>query len=375
MAEGNFFALAGAVLAALALAAGALPTPVGAPTCVIQPSGALVVTPGAVTTGKCVELYKANWVWLAQAAANANGVGTFAVADYIGAGGSGAVYNVEVYAKADCTGALLTNFACTATLAPGATQPPTPVPKTPRPSTAVPSTAVPTTAVPSTCAVTTAGGLQVVPGWTTSKCIDLYDANWVFLAQVVASAGGTGVFNAASYIAAGNQYWVEGYNTTNCKGKVLSYFECTASAPNFCASSPCLNGGSCVNGASGYTCTCAPGYTGTTCASVINNCASSPCANGGTCTNIIGAGTFTCACTPGYTGATCGAVIDNCASSPCANGGTCTNIIGAGSFTCACAPGYTGATCGAVINNCASSPCANGGTCTNIIGAGTFTCA
>ena len=123
----------------------------------------------------------------------------------------------------------------------------------------------------------------------------------------------------------------------------------TTPAPDYCAGSPCQNGGACANGASGFTCTCAAGYTGATCDTVIDNCASSPCQNGGTCTNVIGAGTFTCACAPGYTGATCGTVIDNCASSPCQNGGACTNVIGAGTFTCACAPGYTGATCSQVL--------------------------
>lgn len=32
-----------------------------------------------------------------------------------------------------------------------------------------------------------------------------------------------------------------------------------------CASSPCLNGGSCVDGVQSFTCQCAPGYTGVLC--------------------------------------------------------------------------------------------------------------
>jgi hypothetical protein len=32
-----------------------------------------------------------------------------------------------------------------------------------------------------------------------------------------------------------------------------------------CASSPCQYGGTCVDGINGYTCNCAPGYTGVKC--------------------------------------------------------------------------------------------------------------
>ena len=34
---------------------------------------------------------------------------------------------------------------------------------------------------------------------------------------------------------------------------------------NECVSNPCENAGVCVDGMDGYTCTCAPGYTGTHC--------------------------------------------------------------------------------------------------------------
>ena len=33
-----------------------------------------------------------------------------------------------------------------------------------------------------------------------------------------------------------------------------------------CRNGPCLNGGTCVDGPSSFTCTCAPGFTGNTCA-------------------------------------------------------------------------------------------------------------
>jgi len=34
---------------------------------------------------------------------------------------------------------------------------------------------------------------------------------------------------------------------------------------NECASSPCVNGGSCVDAINGYTCSCVAGYTGVLC--------------------------------------------------------------------------------------------------------------
>jgi len=34
---------------------------------------------------------------------------------------------------------------------------------------------------------------------------------------------------------------------------------------NFCASNPCLNGGTCFSSVGSYTCACTPGYSGTNC--------------------------------------------------------------------------------------------------------------
>jgi hypothetical protein len=121
--------------------------------------------------------------------------------------------------------------------------------------------------------------------------------------------------------------------------------------PDHCAPNPCQNGATCTNSATGYTCACAPGYTGTNCQTLINNCAPNPCQNGGTCTN--GVNSFTCACVPGYTGTTCQTLIDNCAPNPCQNGGTCTN--GVNTFTCSCPAGYGGATCTTPTCPCAGS--------------------
>jgi len=137
-----------------------------------------------------------------------------------------------------------------------------------------------------------------------------------------------------------------------------------------CASSPCMNGGACSDGAASYTCTCPSGFTGVDCETTVDYCASSPCVNGGTCSS--GAGSYTCTCPMGFTGVDCETTVDYCASSPCVNGGTCSND--AGGYTCSCPTGYTGADCETAVDYCASSPCVNGGTCSNDAGGYTCSC-
>ena len=70
-----------------------------------------------------------------------------------------------------------------------------------------------------------------------------------------------------------------------------------------CASSPCQNGGTCVDGINSYSCNCNAGYTGDNCETDIDECASSPCQNGGTCTD--GINSYTCNCIPGHAGDNC----------------------------------------------------------------------
>lgn len=135
-----------------------------------------------------------------------------------------------------------------------------------------------------------------------------------------------------------------------------------------CAANPCENGGVCTNGQSGFTCECAPGFTGPTCAEIIDRCAPNPCNNGGVCTQADGG--FTCACSAGWSGLTCETNIDECAPNPCENGGVCTD--GIDTFTCACPPGFDGERCETNIDDCAQGPCQNGGTCTDLVS--TFIC-
>lgn len=70
-----------------------------------------------------------------------------------------------------------------------------------------------------------------------------------------------------------------------------------------CASNPCHNGGTCIDGDGWFLCSCAPGFTGPVCKININECNSSPCSDGATCKDKIDG--FECICPPGKYGAIC----------------------------------------------------------------------
>ncbi|XP_078615554.1 sushi, von Willebrand factor type A, EGF and pentraxin domain-containing protein 1-like isoform X2 [Branchiostoma floridae x Branchiostoma japonicum] len=162
---------------------------------------------------------------------------------------------------------------------------------------------------------------------------------------------------------------------------------------NECASSPCMNGGSCVDHINTFTCLCAPGYSGINCQTDLNECGpnNAPCdhnchdsdsgykcscnkgfqlfndihcvdenecvtRNGGCDHNCINTpGSRMCSCYPGYVlGAdqkSC-VDIDECLGNPCGpTPNRCQNSPG--SFSCQCGHGYEprGMTC-VDINEC-----------------------
>ena len=159
-----------------------------------------------------------------------------------------------------------------------------------------------------------------------------------------------------------------------------------------------------------YACQCAQGFEGQLCAADTNECDSSPCQNGGTCVDsacddhgddaartcadeVVPANAFACVCIVGFTGELCTDDVNECDSNPCSNGGLCyesgaacredydcsavgmqncgtggcvplgTFTTSRDAFTCSCMDGFSGQLCEADVDECISSPCMNAGSC------------
>ncbi len=116
-----------------------------------------------------------------------------------------------------------------------------------------------------------------------------------------------------------------------------------------------------MSNAGNFSCLCQAGKTGKLCEKDIEPCVSSPCKNGGLCVNE-GADRFKCVCLTGFTGRLCEMNIDFCINPPlvkceaapclsgCQNNATClSNAVG---FSCKCKPGFEGALCEKRIDFC-----------------------
>ncbi|XP_030591083.1 protein jagged-1a-like isoform X3 [Archocentrus centrarchus] len=138
---------------------------------------------------------------------------------------------------------------------------------------------------------------------------------------------------------------------------------------NDCESSPCLNGGTCIDKVDQYQCICAEGWEGPSCQNNVDDCISEPCQNQGVCRDLIN--DFHCDCCNGWKGKTCNSRESQCDETTCSNGGTCSDE--GDTFRCLCAAGWEGSTCNIVKNNsCLPSPCKNGGTC--VVDGDSFSC-
>ncbi|KAJ8412759.1 hypothetical protein AAFF_G00117100 [Aldrovandia affinis] len=138
---------------------------------------------------------------------------------------------------------------------------------------------------------------------------------------------------------------------------------------NDCESSPCQNGGTCIDKVRVYQCICADGWEGERCEIDIDDCGTSPCNNRGTCQDVVN--DFYCECENGWKGKSCHSRESQCDEATCNNGGTCYDE--GDIFKCLCAPGWEGATCNVARNSsCLPNPCENGGTC--VVSGNAFTC-
>ncbi|TSK18054.1 Protein jagged-1a [Bagarius yarrelli] len=150
----------------------------------------------------------------------------------------------------------------------------------------------------------------------------------------------------------------EGFTGTYCHENI-----------NDCESSPCRNGGTCIDKVNVYQCICAEGWEGPACETNIDDCRTNPCHDRGVCRDLVN--DFYCECKNGWKGKTCHSRESQCDETTCNNGGTCYDE--GDSFKCMCAPGWEGTSCNIAKNSsCLPNPCENGATC--VVSGERFTC-
>jgi len=156
---------------------------------------------------------------------------------------------------------------------------------------------------------------------------------------------------------------------------VTGFWGSTCEMHDACHSSPCLNGGSCVNSSksvviedglisspsvAGYHCLCTAWYSGRRC-ELAGPCTAADCRNGAICVQLS-ADEYRCKCvSPCHFGDHC-QHYNACCSSPCRNAGRC-SVEPGGRYSCRCQAGYRGGDC-QLYDPCASGPCHHGGRCT-----------
>uniref|UniRef100_A0A8B9UHK8 Sushi, nidogen and EGF like domains 1 n=1 Tax=Anas zonorhyncha TaxID=75864 RepID=A0A8B9UHK8_9AVES len=129
--------------------------------------------------------------------------------------------------------------------------------------------------------------------------------------------------------------------------------------PGACLSSPCQNGGSCLELEQGYACDCQEGYGGQDCRDKLSE--GCECRNGGSC---LEGNVTICQCLPGYFGLLCEFEVTATpcnVNTQCPDGGYCMEY--GGSYLCVCHTDYGTNHSESVPSPCDSEPCLNGGSC------------
>ncbi|XP_062854371.1 protein crumbs homolog 2b [Trichomycterus rosablanca] len=136
---------------------------------------------------------------------------------------------------------------------------------------------------------------------------------------------------------------------------------CTAKT-EICLSSPCQNGGTCIEAVDDYACLCPKEpliYVGKDCDHLYDACANVNCSN---CISTPGMENYYCPCPDGFGGPYCTHNLDECESNPC-TGIKSLCVDESNGYSCHCPKGYSGEDCQTEVMDCSDDPCFNNASC------------
>ena len=150
-------------------------------------------------------------------------------------------------------------------------------------------------------------------------------------------------------------------------GSIHCHCPATASGPAcqkkmFCATKPCMYGGTCVDKKTAFQCICKSPRRGLRCELLRNPCEPNPCKNRGGCVPLRSGRSYFCVCERHFHRANCHLMGDVCVDTPCLNDGRCF-LSSKSHYGCNCLSGFAGSRCQLPYDACKPVPCQHGGTC------------